>query len=280
MSGGLRWACALALLALPALAAPQAEPPPSPPAAEYRLGPGDVISVRVLGREDLSRSLTVKTSGVVSMPLVGDVAVAELTTVELARKLENLLAGDFLEDPRLEVEVAQYWSKFVSVAGEVNRPGRKALRGGTRLVDVLLEAGGFTPGASGEVTIRRREGSFEGAGGELTLQLGRLPTLLDQVNLSVRLEPGDVITATPQYHVRVQGKVVSPGDFVQVRGLSLSQAIALAGGVTRFASSRASVRRKDPATGETVVLEANLKAIGRGEQTDPVLLPNDVVIVE
>jgi hypothetical protein len=50
--------------------------------------------------------------------------------------------------------------------------------------------------------------------------------------------------------------------------------------VTRFASNRAVVRRSDPATGNTVTIQADLKAIGRGEQTDPVLLPNDVVTVK
>jgi len=271
-----------AILAMPgaALEARPAENRLTPASASYRVGPGDVLEVTVRGREDLSRSLTVKTSGIVSMALVGDVAVAELTTREIERKLENLLARDFLEDPKVGVEVEQYWSKFASLAGEVNRPGRKALRGRTRLVDVLIEAGGFSPRASGEVVIVRREGAFEDGSNTLRLQLGRSPTLRDQVNLSVLLEPGDVITATPQYHVRVQGEVVSPGDLVMAGELRLSRAIALAGGVTRFASDRASVHRRDPATGDTVILEADLKAIRRGEQTDPVLLPNDVVTVE
>jgi polysaccharide export outer membrane protein len=283
MSGRLtRLSVLAAILAVPgaALEARQAEGRPMSASASYRVGPGDVLEVTVRGREDLSRSLTVKTSGIVSMALVGDVAVAELTTREIQRKLENLLAGDFLEAPEIVVAVAEYWSKFASVAGEVNRPGRKALRGRTRLVDLLIEAGGFSPRASGEVVIDRREGAFEDGSHTLKLQLGRSPTLRDQVNLSVLLEPGDVITATPQYHVRVQGEVVSPGDLAMVGELRLSRAIALAGGVTRFASERASVRRSDPTVDDEVTLEVDLKAIRRGEQTDPVLLPYDVVTVE
>jgi polysaccharide export outer membrane protein len=60
------------------------------------------------------------------------------------------------------VRVKEYQSQFVSVVGEVNSPGRKPLRGQTRLIDVLIEAGGFTPRASGDIVITRLQGSFEG----------------------------------------------------------------------------------------------------------------------
>ena len=147
-------------------------------------------------------------------------------------------------------------------------------------MDVLLEAGGFTPGASGEVVIERREGAFEDGGDTLRLQLGRSPTLQDQVNLSVLLEPGDVITATPRYHVRVQGEVVSPGDLVMAGELSLTRAIASGRGrhPLRVRSSQRAPSTIPPAA-TRVILEADLRAIRRGEQTDPVLLPNDVVTV-
>ena len=88
--------------------------------------------------------------------------MAGLTVAEAQRKLTTLLARDFLVNPQVEVKVKEYQSQFVSVVGEINNPGRKPLRGRTRLIDVLVEAGGFKPTASGEVIITPSEGTFDG----------------------------------------------------------------------------------------------------------------------
>ncbi|HEY6547362.1 MAG TPA: polysaccharide biosynthesis/export family protein, partial [Vicinamibacteria bacterium] len=133
---------------------------PTPP--EYRVGAGDVLELVVFGNEDLTRTPTVQPSGVIALPLLGEVPVGGLTVAEVQRKLTTLLARDFLVNPQVEVKVKEYQSQSVSVVGEVNSPGRKPLRGRTRLIDVLLEAGGFRPTASGEIVITRNEGTFEG----------------------------------------------------------------------------------------------------------------------
>ncbi len=67
--------------------------------------------------------------------------MAGLTVAEVQRKITNLLAKDYLVNPQVEVKVREYQSQYVSVVGEVNSPGRKPLRGRTRLIDVLIEAG-------------------------------------------------------------------------------------------------------------------------------------------
>ncbi len=145
----------------PVATAPSPSPSPSPLAAttdEYRVGIGDVLEVIVFGNDDLSRTTTVQTNGALTLPLLGEVVVVELTVAEVKRKLTALLARDYLVDPQVEVKVREYQSRFVTVLGEVNAPGRKALRGRTRLIDVLVDAGGFTaraPGASSSSTSSR-----------------------------------------------------------------------------------------------------------------------------
>ena len=126
------------------------------------MGAGDVLEVTVMGNDDLSRVATVQPAGIVNLPLLQQVSVATLTTAEISRKLTALLARDYLVDPQVEVKVKEYQSQFVTVVGEVNQPGRRPLRGRTRLFDILLESAGFTPRASGEVTVTRRDGAFEG----------------------------------------------------------------------------------------------------------------------
>ena len=271
-----------------ALAAPARGQEPAPPATapspvaapDYRVGPGDVLEVTVFGNEDLSRTSTVQTSGVIALPLLGEVGVAGLTLPEVQRKLTTLLARDFLVNPQVEVKVKEYQSQFVSVVGEVNSPGRKPLRGKTRLIDVLVEAGGFTPRASGDVQIARREGSFEGGAKILRMRLsGAAPSPQDQVNLEVLLRNGDLITALPKYYVTVEGEIVRPGRYPIEGELTITGAISTAGGLTRFGSSNLKVRRVDPETGQTRILDVDLKAVRKGKEPDLVLLSNDVISV-
>jgi polysaccharide export outer membrane protein len=273
-------------VAASAQTAPQASPTPfaqapaSPTAPDYRVGSGDVLDVVVFGNEDLSRSPTVQTNGSVSLPLLGDVQVAGLSVAEIQRKLTTLLERDYLVNPQVEVKVKDYQSQFVTVLGEVNNPGKKPLRGRTRLVDVLVESGGFTPRASGEVSITRSEGSFDAGGNTLRLQLtGGNPSPQDRINLEIQLRHGDVITASPKYYVTVEGEVVRPGRYVLEPDLSVSGAISTAGGLTRFGSSDVKVRRLDPQTGRSQILGVDLKAVRSGKKPDLLLQPNDVISV-
>jgi len=255
-------------------------PTPSPPAQEYLVGPGDILQVTVYGNEDLSRSPTVQPNGTIGLPLLGDVAVLGLSASEIQRKLTALLARDFLVNPQVEVKVKEYQSQFVSVVGEVNNPGRKPLRGRTRLFDVLIEAGGFTPRASGEVVITRREGTFDNGGHSLRLQFsGASPAPRDLVNLEILLQNGDLITASAKYYVTVEGEVVRPGRYPLEEETTISTAVIAAGGLTRFAKNDVRVRRVNPETGKTEILEVDLKAIRNGKETDLVLRPNDVITV-
>ncbi len=263
-------------------ASPSTPPAPalSPSPLEYRVGPGDVLEVTVFGNEDLSRTPTVQTSGVISLPLLGEVPVAGLSVSEVQKKVTTLLAKDYLVNPQVEVKVKEYHSQFVSVVGEVNSPGRKPLRGGTRLIDVLIEAGGFSSRGSGDVTITRREGTFDDGSTSLHIRLsGSTPTPQDQVNLALALQNGDIITASAKYHVTVEGEVNRPGRYPIEGELTVTGAISTAGGLGRFGSSSLKVRRVDPDTGQTQIIEVNLKAIRNGKKPDLLLKPNDVISV-
>ena len=258
-------------------ATPPTEPSVSP---DYRVGPGDLLEVVVFGNDDLSRSTNVQTNGTISLALLGDVNVAGLTLAEVKTKLTSLLARDYLVNPQVDVKVKEYHSQFVTVIGEVNGPGKKPLRGRTRLIDVLVESGGFTPRASGEIVITRAEGTFAGGLKTLKMRLGSSSlTAQDQVNLEIPLQSGDIITASPKYYVTVEGEVMRPNRYVLEGDLTVSGAISSAGGLTRFGSQDVKVRRVDPQTGQTTIFEVDLKTVRRGKAVDPPLMPNDVVSV-
>lgn len=268
----------------PARSAPAPVSSPDAPAAqpslEYRVGAGDVLEVTVFGNEDLSRVSTVQPAGTIALSLLGEVPVAELTVTEIKRKLATLLARDYLVNPQVEVKVREYQSQAVTVLGEVNAPGRKPLRGRTRLIDVLVEAGGFTPRASGEVLISRSDGQFEA--GERLLRVrfsGANPTPQDQINLDLPMRNGDIVTASPKFYVTVEGEVQHPGRYVLEVDLTVSGAVSSAGGLSRFGGSGARLRRIDPVTGKIQILNVDLKAIRSGKKPDVPLQANDVISV-
>jgi polysaccharide export outer membrane protein len=278
----------LALLQAP----PPAETPAAPadpvapaavpaPTGDYEVGPGDVIEVAVYGNDDLSRIPTVQTNGSISLPLLGEVQVAGLTIAEVQRKITNLLEKDYLVKPQVEVKVKDYNSQYVSVVGEVNSPGRKPLRGRTRLIDLLSEGGGFKPTASGEVMITRTDGEFEGGQKAITVRITRSasPSMQDLVNLEVQLKNGDIITAFPKSFVTVDGEVNRPGRYAIESDLTVTGAISLAGGFTRFGSNGVKLRRTDPLDGKVTIIKVDLKDVRNGKKPDVPLLPNDVISV-
>jgi polysaccharide export outer membrane protein len=277
------------LVVLALLQTPPAPPPPHPQAAppapatvgDYEVGPGDVIEVAVYGNDDLSRIPTVKTDGSISLPLLGEVQVAGLTIAEVQRKITNLLAKDYLVNPQVEVKVRDYNSQYVSVVGDVNSPGRKPIRGRMRLIDVLIEAGSFKATASGQVMITRTDGEFEGGQRSITVRISSSssPSAQDLVNLELPLKNGDIITALPKAFVTVDGEVNRPGRYAIESDLTVTGAISLAGGLTRFGSNGVKVRRTDAQTGKATILEVDLKDVRNGKKPDVPLLANDVISV-
>jgi polysaccharide export outer membrane protein len=205
--------------------------------------------------------------------------VAGLTISEVQRKITNLLAKDYLVNPQVEVKVREYQSQYVSVVGEVNSPGRKPIRGRMRLIDALLESGGFKASASAEVMITRPEGTFDGEQKSITVRISSAASLQDQINLELPLRNGDIITALPKSFVTVDGEVNRPGRYAIEADLTVTGAISLAGGLTRFGSSGVKVRRTDPRDGKVTILEVDLKDVRNGKKPDVPLLPNDVISV-
>jgi len=247
----------------------------------YRVGPGDVLEVLVSNREDLSRLPTVQTSGGIFLPRAGYVPVVGLTTAEIAERVTPLLAASDLPSPVVAVRVKEYKSQFVWVHGEVLYPGRKPLRGGTRLVDALLDAGGFTSRASGSVTVERQSGTFPDGRRSVAVHLnGASPTAEEVQELGLYLTTGDVIFAGIQHWVVIGGEVRVPGRYPLESGMTLTRLVELAGGRSPFGSDQVVVTRVDPASGGTRDVEANLKAIQSGSAQDLVLTPGDRVIVQ
>jgi polysaccharide export outer membrane protein len=270
-------ATALSLAAPVLLALAQAAGGTATPAPEYRVGPGDVLEVIVAGRPDLSRLPTVQPTGTIYLPRAGEVKVAGATAGEIAARVAPLLAGDDLETPEVAVRLREYQSQFVWVYGEVPHPGRQPLREGTRLIDALLDAGGLTSRASGEVTVERRKGTFADGSESLVVRLGgRDPSPEELADLGRYLLSGDVVGVATQHWVTLSGEVSRPGRYPLEDGMTLSRLIESAGGLTPFGNRRVTLGHPD-ARGEE---EVDLEAVRAGEAVDPALSPGDHVLVK
>jgi protein involved in polysaccharide export with SLBB domain len=111
-------------------------------AAQYRLGPGDVVKVTVFNRENLSGEYKVDGQGRISMPLIANVDAVDATAEELERRIVDKLKPDYMNDPQVNVDVAVYRPFFV--LGEVQEPGSYPYREGMTVFNATAVAGGFT----------------------------------------------------------------------------------------------------------------------------------------
>jgi polysaccharide export outer membrane protein len=158
--------------------------------SEYRVGPSDVLSVVVWKQPDLSvGQIPIRPDGFISLPLVGEIKVAGLTTVEIKEAITERMK-EYVTDPNVTVIVIQVNYPVAFVIGGVNRPGPVQIRQDTTMLQLVAMAGGFSPFANkSHVHLLRREGGKE----------VRIRFNYDQVVKGKHLEqnvivrPGDVI---------------------------------------------------------------------------------------
>jgi len=125
----------------------------------YRIGPEDVLQISVWKNEAMSRTVTVRPDGKISLALLNDLQAAGLTALELREIVTKKLA-DYIPSPEVSVIVSEVRSFKVSVIGEVTRPGRFELKSWTTVLDALALAGGFTQFATrSKIVILHPEGT-------------------------------------------------------------------------------------------------------------------------
>jgi polysaccharide export outer membrane protein len=105
----------------------------------YRIGPEDVLQIAVWKNEAMSRTVTVRPDGKISLPLLNDVQAAGLTTLELRDVLAERLR-DFIPSPEVAVVMTEVRSSKVCVAGETTRPGCYEVRSETVMRDAPIPA--------------------------------------------------------------------------------------------------------------------------------------------
>jgi len=145
----------------------------------YRLGSGDVISIYVLGEDDLKREkVRLNDAGTIQYPVLGEVRVLGLTIGGLEHRITNGLKGRYLIDPQVVVNIEEYRPFFIN--GEVGRPGGYPYVPGLTLLKAVTIAGGFKDRASKSRMWVIREGDKA--------------QKREKVDLNATIYPGDIVT--------------------------------------------------------------------------------------
>lgn len=155
----------------------------------YFLRPGDKLAINIFQEEDLSqRELQIDEAGMISLPLVGEVEAAGLSTGQLSRAIETAYAGRYLRDPQANVVILQASKRTVAVEGQVVMPGVYEIQPGYTLLSALALARSPSPDAKLNEVLVFRTVNGERLGGRFDLveiRAGRMP---DPIIL-----PGDVV---------------------------------------------------------------------------------------
>lgn len=114
-----------------------------PIAKDYRVGPNDLIDVEVLDLDNLKRTVRVNTAGAISLPLIGTVLVAGLTTQEVETRIAQRYGQKYLQNPQVSIFIKEFTTERITVEGAVMRPGIYPLTGRITLLRALALAGGF-----------------------------------------------------------------------------------------------------------------------------------------
>jgi polysaccharide export outer membrane protein len=121
----------------------QSVPAPEASQAEYRIGVGDKLTVRVFQVEELSfDELVIDTSGNINLPLIGSVRGSGRTAGEMSADIAGRLAAQYLRNPQVTVTVKEAASQKITVDGAVTKPGVYEMRGSTSLLQAVAMAEG------------------------------------------------------------------------------------------------------------------------------------------
>ncbi|HEY6660134.1 MAG TPA: tetratricopeptide repeat protein [Pyrinomonadaceae bacterium] len=238
----------------------------------YRVGPNDVLDIRINDSASQQSTLfTITPAGFLEHPMLAEpLHAAGLTVDEISARIESdLKRRALIDNPKVSVGVRDYASHTVLVSGLVKDSGTKILRREAIPLYVVVADAQPLPEAA-RATVLRNESNE-------TFEVDLAQS--SEMNLLVRT--GDVITLLPNVtqFVYIGGEVKQPGEKTFRRGLTLTQAIISAGGVT--GKPKEARLGRDDGNGFLAVTRYKLKDIESGKVPDPVVKPGDrIMIVE
>jgi polysaccharide biosynthesis/export protein len=157
-------------------------------AANYQIGPEDVLDISVWKNPELSRTVPVRPDGKVTIPLVNDFQAAGLTPSDLRDQLVSRLS-DFVPSPEVSVIVREVHSRKVAVVGAVKTAGRYELKSPMTVLEAIALAQGFTDFAARDRIVVLRQ--IGGTTTRIPFNYRKIADGVEQDNFFVH--PGDIV---------------------------------------------------------------------------------------
>lgn len=262
--------------------------------AGYMIGPGDEITGKILGEPQFDFVATVDEDGRIEVPFFEQPVQAKCKSERELRADVTKLLSKYLKNPQASIRVTQRNSRPpVSVYGEVRQQQQFTLTRRVYLLELISYAGGETEKSGGVIQVFRTRPPMCGEGDGTTNWVGGGPDSPSRLfslagmrqgdeKANPEILPGDIIIVQKASPVYITGEVIRPGEIsIPEGGLPLTQAVAMASGITREAKTKnIKVYRRKEGAGEPEVLIANFDRIKRGEEKDVMLQPFDIVEVD
>ena len=248
--------------------------------ADYRLGPEDLLQINLFNVPESEGGVTprrmevrVSHEGVITLPLLGDIPAAGLTTSALERSLRERY-DRYVRNPQVGVRVVEYHGQPVSVLGAVRNPGVFELTGPRTLVDLLSRAG-VDDKAGTQVHVYR-----QGPEGRESYMIDLLAVTTNPELVSFPVQAGDVIHIPQAGMFFVDGAVGKPGSYTLNRPYTLTQALATAGGAdVELAKASDIVVFRWGNGAEPERIHVDLDQIMEGKASDLQIQSDDVIFV-
>ena len=252
----------------------------------YRIGPGDVLDIRIYNRPNLSRDgVRVEGNGMFRMPLIDDEILAACKTEgELAKEISTRYLK-YYKNLQVDVFIKEYHSKQVAIIGAVNEQSRFELQRRVRLLELLTYAKGPSPKAGQSINIVHstapspcKSTNDDEIAAFSSYKLS--DTLRGDPQANPYLESGDIVTLPEADQIYVVGNVHTPSTIPLKEPITLSRAIAMAGGAKQDTKKdKIRVVRQEPGSLVKTEMIVDLTAIEKKRADDIALMPNDIVDV-
>ena len=169
------------------LAAPD-EPKITALEANYKIAPMDKLTVKVFKAQDLTGDYDVDLAGKISLPLIGEIEAAGMTTAQLDERLTEKLGEKYLEHPDVSVSIKQSTSRVVTIDGAVKDGGQFPVVGPMTLIQAVSLAKGTTEDAN-----PRRVAVFRTIGGQRQAAAFDLTAIRRGQSQDPQIYPGDIV---------------------------------------------------------------------------------------
>ena len=276
------------LSAFLSVASAQTRPPalPETPGANLPaqpIGANDLVAVSVYDAPELTRTVRVSTDGFIRLPMLKQrVKTQGLMPSDLELAIAKALQDEqIIVDPFVTVNVAEYNSHPISVAGAVKLPLTFQATGPVTLLEAITRAGGLAPEAGPEILVTRTQPCLDGTSSALVQRI-LVKGLINAADpaLNIVLNGGEEIRVPESGKVYVIGNVKMPGAYPLGDGTesTVLQMLALSQGLMPYAAKEAYISRRE-GNGSKNEIPIPLTKIMERKAPDTPLLANDILYV-